>query len=206
MSEFKFFRVTIPVAVDTAAVAEGFIDDKQSQEFTTKPTLDADGILKEQANMRWEEVIKMVQETGSTDIQSIDVTTGDRNDANIEPTVIAFTIKYGADQLVWMHDLVSDDTGQTVYGPATLAIAGKAGVTYTTATELEVIERAVATALSGDAFTDQREIWVSTLVAGSPRSKFDAVTVTPFGVGATQALRMASVEGVGTFTVTQLAV
>ncbi|MCK4501335.1 hypothetical protein KAU11_12615 [Candidatus Babeliales bacterium] len=206
MSEFKFFRVTIPVAVDTLIVGEGFIDDKASQEFATKPTLDADGILKEQANMRWEEIIKMIQETGASDIQSIDVTTGDRNNANIEPTVITFTVKYGADQIVWMYDLVTDNTGQTVYGPASLAIAGKTGVTYTSATELEVIERAVATALSHDAFTDQREIWVSTLKGGSTRSKFDAITVAPFGTGADHAAKMASVEGVVTFTVTQLAV
>lgn len=208
MSEFKYFRIVLPVAVDTATVGEGFIDDKPEKNFTTLPTTKANAILKEQANARWGEIVKMMQETGSIDVQSIEVTTGDRNNANITPTQIEMTIKYGADSIVWMYDLVTDPTGQTVYGPADMAIANTKGVTYATATELEVIERAVATAISQDTYTDSREIYDPTAVVGLVKfaNQFVDITVQPFGTGATQILRMASVEGVGTFTVTQLAV
>lgn len=209
MSEYKFFRITMPVAVDTAVVGEGFIDDKPEKEFATLPTSIANAALKEQANMRWSEVVKMLQETGSIDVQSILVTTSDRDNSNVAPTQIEFTVKYGADQIVWMHDYVTDASGNTVYGPADLAIANSSGVTYTTATEIAVIERAIATALSQDAYTDQREVYDPTLTTGLAvkfANQFKAITVSPFGTGGTQALRMASVEGVGTFTVAAMAI
>ena len=62
MSEYKVFEVTIPVAVDTAIVGEGFIDDKKSEEFSTQPTAIAQATLKEQANMRWEEILKAMKD------------------------------------------------------------------------------------------------------------------------------------------------
>ena len=208
MSEFKYFRITLPAAVDTQVIGEGFIDDKPEKNFSTLPTSAANGVLKEQGNMRWGEIIKMLQETGAVDIQSILVTTGNRNDANITPTQIEMTVKYGANAIIWMYDLVTDDTGQTVYGPAEMAIANTKGATYTTATELAVIERAVATALAQDSYTDSREVFDPTNTAGLVHhaNRFVDVTVAPFGAGGTHVLRMASVEGVGTFTVAQLAV
>ncbi len=150
MAEFKYFRVVIPDAIDSAtpATAEGYIDDKDAEEFSTLPTTIANSTLKEQANIRWEEILKMLQETGALDVQSIAITTLDRDDGDVEPTQVAFSVKYGADQIVWMHDLVTDATGLTVYGPALLAIANQPDHTYTTATEAAVIERAIATALA----------------------------------------------------------
>lgn len=208
MSEFKYFRITLPAAVDTAVIGEGFIDNKPEKNFSTLPTSKANAVLKEQGNMRWGEIVKMLQETGAVDVQSILVTTGDRNNANIAPTQIEMTVKYGANAVVWMYDLVTDGSGQTVYGPAEMAIANSKGVTYTTATELAVVERAVASALSQNAYTDPREIFDPTLAVGviAFANPFIDVTVAPFGAGGTHVLRMASVEGVGTFTVTQLAV
>ena len=208
--EFKYFRVVLPVAVDTATVGEGFIDDKEAEEFSTLPTTIANSTLKEQANMRWEEILKMLKETGAIDVQSIAVTTGDRDAGDVAPTQMAFTVKYGADQIVWMHDLVTDPAGLTVYGPAPLlSIANQPNHTYTNASEALVIERAIATALGQNSFTDEREVYNPTLnAAGSTAfsNRFINVSVTFMGTGGTQALRMANIEGVGSFTVTQLAV
>jgi len=150
VAEFKYFRVVIPNAIDssTPAVVEGYIDDKEAEEFSTLPSTVATSTLKEQANIRWQEIIKMLQETGALDVQSIVISTTDRNDGDVTPTQVAFTVKYNADQIVWMHDLITDATGRTVFGPALLAIANQPNHTYTTATEVAVIERAVATALS----------------------------------------------------------
>lgn len=209
MSEYKYFRVVLPNAVDTAAVGEGFIDDKPEKNFDTLPSSDANATLKEQANMRWEEILKQLKETGAVDVQSVLVTTGDRDDANITPTQIEFTVKYLSEQIVWMYDLVTDDTGNTVYGPQSLAIANTGGVTYTTATEAAVIERAVATALSQDSYTDQREVYDPTTTVGGAVSfpnQFKSIAVSPLGTGADHAARMANIEGVGGFTVTAMAV
>ena len=202
MTEYKVFEVTIPVAVDTEAVAEGFIDDKKSEEFATQPTSVTEATLKEQANMRWEEILKAMKDIFQDAIVDIVVTTGDRDDADVAPTVMAFKIRFMSTQPVWMYDLVTDPTGLTIYGPAEANLVSRPGFTYTTATELLVIERAIATALSQDAFTDPREVVDNALTRYS--NVFIDVTVAPFGTGGTHALRMASVEGVGTLTVAQL--
>lgn len=211
MTEFKYFRVALPEAVDTAPLgtSEGFIDDKSAEEFSTLPTTDAFSETKERENMRWEEILKMLKETGAIDVQSITVTTGDRNDGDVAPTVITFTVKYGSDQIVWMHDLVTDASGLTVFGPATLAIANQPGHTYTTATEVAVIERAIATALAQDTFTDNREVFDPTTTGGGAiafANQFRTITVAAMGTGGNHAVKMANIEGVGAFTVTQLAV
>ena len=216
MTEFKYFRVVLDDAVDTAGldVTEGFVDDKSAEEYATLPSTDDFSEAKERENMRWEEILKMLKETGAVDVQSILVTTGDRDDADVTATVIAFTVKYGALQIVWMHDLVTDATGLTVYGPANggdndLSIANAPGHTYTDATEALVIERAIATALSQDSFTDPREVFDPTLTGGGAiafPNQFRNITCAFMGTGGDQATRMADIEGVGAFTVTQLAV
>lgn len=208
MSEFKYFRVVLPNGVDTATVNEGFIDDKEAEEFSTLPTTDNFSEDKERANMRWEEIIKMIQETGAETVQDIDVTTSDRDDGDVAPTQIDFTVKYRADRIVYMYDLVTDPTGKTVYGPATsLQIAAQPGYTYTNATEAAVIERAIATALAQDTFTDLREVYDPTTTAGGAIAfpqQFRTIQCTQLGTGASHAARMANIEGVGGFTVTQL--
>jgi len=214
MTEFKYFRIVLPVAVDTATVGEGFIDNKEAEEFSTLPTIDANSELKERANMRWEEILKMLKETGAIDVQSIAVTTTDRNDGDVAPTQLDFTVKYGADQIVWINDLVTDPTGLTVYGPANggdndLSIANQPGHTYTDVTEAAVIERAIATALAQDTFTDPREIFDPSTGAGGAiafPNQFRTLACAALGTGADQDARMQNIEAQGTFTVTQLAV
>ncbi len=216
MTDFKYFRVVLDDAVDTAGIpaSEGFVDDKSAEEFSTLPTTDAFSEAKERENMRWEEILKMLKETGAVDVQSIAVTTGDRDDGDVTPTVISFTVKYGSLQIVWMHDLVTDSTGLTVFGPANggdndLSIANQPGHTYTDATEAAVIERAIATALAQDTFTDNREVFDPSVTGGGAiafPNQFRDIACAFMGTGGDQATRMADIEGQGAFTVTLLAV
>ena len=144
----KWFRVVLDDAVDTAAVGEGFVDDRTPTEFSgSLPSTLLLSLDKERANMRWQEIVRMLLETGSRDVTSVDKTGGDEDSP---PTVISFTVGQDETQVVWMHDLVTDPTGATVYGPA--SVGGSV-------TELLVIERAIATALSQVAFTDSRQVY-----------------------------------------------
>lgn len=206
-SEFKFFRVVLPNTVDTAAVGEGFVDDRNVESFGTLPASLANSLNKERANVRWEEILKALQESGSLGVSDI-VKTGGTVDA--APTQIEFTVKYESEKVVWIHDLVTDPTGKTVYGPSSdLDIVGSTrNETFTNATEAAVIERAVATALSQPTFSDSREV-IDPTTSGTPPAPryvntFQTVSVTQLGTGGTHALRMANIEGVAGLTVTQL--
>jgi hypothetical protein len=199
MTEFKYFR------------GEGYIDDKKPEEFDivgSPPANDTAVIDKLRANIRWELILQFLKETGAVDVTDVVVTTADRDDVNVDPTQLAFTVQYRADQVVWMHDLITAPSGLTVYGPATtLQIANQPGVTYTNATEVAVIERAVASALVRDKTVSREHPLnenVSTEIGFAGQWK--TITVAAFGTGATPVLRMANIESVGTFTVTQLAV
>ena len=205
-NEFKFFEVVLPNNVDTAATGEGFIDSRNPDSFSSLPSTLANSTNKERANMRWAEIVKMLQETGSSDVIDVVETGGDENTA---PTSITFKIKYRGEQTVWLYDLVTDLSARTVYGPqSTLQIASQQGYTYTDASEEAVIERAIATALSQNQYTDSREIYDPTEsgMPASPRytDKFVTVTVSPLGTGASQSARMTNIEGVSQFTVTRL--
>lgn len=200
VDEHKFFEVTITNAVDTQSVGEGFIDNRKPTSFSSYPTTKDLSVDKERANMRWEEIVKMILETGADDVLDVTWTGGDHDNP---PTAVTFKVRYRGDQTVWMTDYVTDDTGKTVYGPQdTLQIAGTNGVTYTNASEAAVVERAIATALSQNAFTDQREIYDPSTAKWT--NKFENVTAAPFGTGSTQSARMSSIEGVGAFTVTEV--
>lgn len=197
----KYFRVTIPAAVDTETVGDGFIDDRKASDnsFTQNSTTNALSLLKATANLRWEKIVDALHDTGADAIVDIDKTGGDEDNA---PTVIAFTVVYNEGEVVHMYDLVTDTTGNTIYGPANSNLSDLH--TVTVATEPAVIERAIATTLSRDEYKYRREI-LTPDKAKNTRT-IDDVTVKAFGTGLTHALRMASIEAVGTFTVTQLPV
>lgn len=195
----KYFRVTIPAAVDTAVVGEGFIDDRNIASFDATPlaTNDALALDKTIANLRWAEIVKMMNEIACTSVESIDKTGGDQNTVATE---IAFTVGFTRDGFLSMIDRVTDITSNTVYGPLAASLAST-GKTLTAATEIQVIERAVASALSQPTFTDQANVVkVSTVT----QDAFEDVTITQFGTGATQALRMASIEAIAGLTVVLL--
>ena len=166
--------------------------------------------FKEKANARWEEILKALQETGAFGVSDITYTGGTESSA---PTQIDFTVSYRSEQVVFIHDLINDATGNTVYGPSTnLDIVGSQ-LTYVNATEEAVVERAVATALSRGTYRDSRELVVTVPTAGGSdpdvvrfSNRFLPVQVTQFGGSGNAATRLSNVEGAAGFTVTQLSV
>ena len=194
--EYKFFEVTIPVAVDTAAIGEGFIDNRDVLSFGTMPSTTALSLDKERANARYESIIKELGLYGNENVIDVIVAGGDQDNP---PTEIKFKVKFHNDKVVYYYDRINDPTMKTVVGPA--SELDKVGINSTVVnmTEEDVIKRIVATALAQDSYDNYRDYY--DIAVPKNIHKFGPITVSPLGTGVTAAARLADIEGVATFTV-----
>lgn len=195
MTKFKYFEVTLDDAIDTAVVGEGFVDSRKAEDFDTLPSTLALSQDKARANLRWQQVIESLLESGAVDV--IDITpTGGSQDT--PPTDIIFKVVYESDKTVFIYDLISDTTGATIYGPGDFT-GGE--------TELQTIERTIANALAVP-ITRPRMVYDPTLLGGKNTitKKFEDVIITALGTGATDINKRDNIEAQGAFTVTSVAV
>lgn len=184
--KFKYFEISLDDALDSAGTGEGFIDPREATDTAFSGTLPSTLALsrdKARANLRWQQVVEALQESGAVDILDIVVTGGSED---TPPTAITFKAVYESDKLVHVYDLITDISGGTLFGPTGLG---------TGETEIQAIERTIANALSVPV-TKPRFVFDPTLLGGKNTitKKFENVTAANLATGAAATVRQADLE------------
>lgn len=186
MMKFKYFQIVLDDALDSAATGEGFIDPREATDAAFSGTLPSTLALsrdKARANLRWQQVVEALQESGAVDVLDI-VETGGSEDT--PPTAITFKVVYESDKLVQVYDLITDTSGATLFGPTGLG-AGE--------TEIQAIERAITNALAVPV-TKPRFVFDPTLLGGKNTitKKFEEVAAATLATGASDSARRDDLE------------